>query len=70
MIKQIAIATITLLTAIAMPTMALAETVMEKVARTGVLTAGTRSSAIPLAYTNNGEEWVGLSVDLLLLIRE
>jgi polar amino acid transport system substrate-binding protein len=48
---------------------ALAETVLEKIGRTGVLTAGTRGSLIPFAYINEKNEWVGFSVDLLEAIR-
>jgi ABC-type amino acid transport substrate-binding protein len=48
---------------------AFAETVLEKISRTGVLTAGTRSSSIPFAYINEKNEWLGFSVDLLEAIR-
>jgi polar amino acid transport system substrate-binding protein len=47
-----------------------AETVVEKVARTGVLTAGTRRDAIPFAYVNDQDEWTGYSIDLLVLIKD
>ena len=43
----------------------LAETVLEKISRTGVLAAGTRGSAIPFAYINEKNEWIGFSIDLL-----
>jgi polar amino acid transport system substrate-binding protein len=36
-----------------MPGVAKAETVMEKVARTGVLTAGTSKDALPFAYSDS-----------------
>ncbi len=42
-----------------------AETVLEKINRTGKFTAGTRTSSIPFAYINEKNEWVGFSVDLL-----
>ena len=48
---------------------ALAETVLGKIGRTGVLTAGTRGSSIPFAYINEKNEWIGFSVDLLEAIR-
>jgi ABC-type amino acid transport substrate-binding protein len=48
---------------------ALAETVLEKVMRTGVLAAGTRGSSIPLAFINEKNEWIGFSIDLLEAIR-
>ena len=47
----------------------LAETVLEKIRRTGVLTAGTRGSSIPFAYINEKNEWIGFSIDLLEAIR-
>lgn len=47
-----------------------AETVVEKVARTGVLTAGTRRDAVPFAYVNDEDEWTGYSIDLLVLIKD
>jgi polar amino acid transport system substrate-binding protein len=47
----------------------LAETVLEKVGRTGVLTAGTRGNAIPFAFINEKNEWIGFSIDLLEAIR-
>lgn len=50
-------------------TPALAETVLERIERTGTLTAGTRADAMPLAYTNEKGEWVGYSIDLLELVR-
>ncbi len=47
----------------------LAETVLEKIKRTGVLTAGTRATSIPFAFVNEKNEWIGFSVDLLEAIR-
>jgi ABC-type amino acid transport substrate-binding protein len=47
----------------------LAETVLEKISRTGVLTAGTRATAIPFAFINEKNEWIGFSIDLLEAIR-
>lgn len=52
---------------LAMP--ALAETVLERIERTGTLTAGTRTDTTPLSYTDQNGEWVGYSIDLLELIR-
>jgi polar amino acid transport system substrate-binding protein len=45
------------------------ETVLEKVTRSGVLTAGTRTDASPFAYIDAQGNWVGFSVDLLHLIQ-
>jgi polar amino acid transport system substrate-binding protein/glutamate/aspartate transport system substrate-binding protein len=47
----------------------LAETVLEKISRTGVLTAGTRGLSIPFAFINEKNEWIGISIDLLEAIR-
>jgi len=46
-----------------------AETVLEKIKRTGVLIAGTRGSATPFAFINEKNEWIGFSIDLLEAIR-
>jgi ABC-type amino acid transport substrate-binding protein len=48
---------------------ALAETVLEKINRTGVLTAGTRTASIPFAFINEKNEWIGFSIDLLEAVR-
>src|SRR3990172_7860310 len=45
------------------------ETVLEKIRRTGVLTAGTRGVSIPFAFINEKNEWIGFSIDLLEAIR-
>jgi ABC-type amino acid transport substrate-binding protein len=47
----------------------LAETVLEKIGRTGVLTAGTRTNSIPFGYINEKNEWIGFSIDLLEAVR-
>ena len=47
----------------------LAETVLEKINRTRVLTAGTRLTSIPFAFINEKNEWIGFSIDLLEAIR-
>ncbi|MDB9417036.1 extracellular substrate binding-like orphan protein GrrP [Microcystis aeruginosa] len=48
----------------------LAETVVEKVARTGFLTVGTRFDAIPYSYVNEKGELIGYSMDVLERIRK
>lgn len=53
-----------------LPRSSLAETVIEKVARTGVLTVGTRIDIIPYTYVNDQEQLVGYSVDMTNLIKE
>ena len=47
---------------------AIAETVLQKVERTGKLTAGTSKDALPFAYRNQEGELVGFSIDMLDLI--
>ena len=53
-----------------MPSSALAETVMEKIARTGVLTIGTPIDLVPYAYVNDKQELIGYSMDVIELIKE
>nr|WP_242039585.1 amino acid ABC transporter substrate-binding protein [Anabaena sphaerica] len=53
-----------------MPGVAGAETVMQKVARTGVLTAGTSRDALPFAYADSQGKFTGYSVDMLTLIQK
>ena len=47
----------------------LAETVLEKISRTAVLTAGARGNTIPFAFINEKNEWIGFAIDLLEAIR-
>ena len=44
---------------------ALAETTLEKIARTGVLVIGTRTGSPPFAYINKDNQWVGFTIDLV-----
>jgi len=44
---------------------AFAETTLEKINRTGVLTIGTRTGSPPFAFVNKNNEWVGFSIDLV-----
>jgi ABC-type amino acid transport substrate-binding protein len=44
---------------------AAAETTLEKIARTGTLTIGTRTGSPPFAYVNKENRWVGFSIDLV-----
>lgn len=67
---QLCLSSIAVLSTILTPQIATAETVMEKVARTGVLTAGTSKDALPFAYTDNKGQLVGYSVDILTLIQQ
>ncbi|VEP11523.1 Periplasmic component of amino acid ABC-type transporter/signal transduction system [Hyella patelloides LEGE 07179] len=61
---------ITILSTVLTTQLAVAETVMEKVSRTGVLTAGTSKDAFPFAYADNQGKLVGYSVDMLTLIQQ
>jgi ABC-type amino acid transport substrate-binding protein len=42
-----------------------AETTLEKIARTGTLTIGTRTGSPPFAYVDKENRWVGFSIDLV-----
>jgi polar amino acid transport system substrate-binding protein len=46
-------------------TVSRAQTTMEKINQTGVLTIGTRTGSPPFAYVNKNNEWVGFSIDLV-----
>lgn len=68
MLNKYAISLLSCLFAIALPSAAFAETVMEKAARTGSITLGTRTDIIPYAYLNDKQELVGYSMDVVQLI--
>jgi polar amino acid transport system substrate-binding protein len=51
--------------ALASVTSAAAESTLEKIARTGTLTIGTRTGSPPFAYVNKQNEWVGFSIELV-----
>ncbi|OBQ11094.1 MAG: ABC transporter substrate-binding protein [Anabaena sp. LE011-02] len=70
MYKNIALVIFGLILSGLMPGVAKAETVMEKVARTGVLTAGTSKDALPFAYSDSQGKLTGYSVDMLTLIQQ
>src|SRR5947199_5449938 len=42
-----------------------ADTTLEKINRTGILTIGTRTGSPPFAYINKNNDWVGFSIDLV-----
>jgi polar amino acid transport system substrate-binding protein len=46
-----------------------AETVLERVTRTGTLTAGIRTDSIPFGYIDKDGNWVGYSIDIVGLIQ-
>lgn len=47
-----------------------AHSVMEKVVKTGVLTAGTSKDAFPFAYRDKSGKLSGYSIDMLTLIQK
>ena len=51
------------------PTPAIAHSVLEKVAKTGVLTAGTSKDAFPFAYKDKNGRLTGYSIEMLTLIQ-
>ena len=42
-----------------------AETTLEKIARTGTITIGTRTGSPPFGYVNKNNDWVGFSIELV-----
>lgn len=42
-----------------------AQTTLEKISQTGVLTIGTRTGSPPFAFVNKNNDWVGFSIDLV-----
>ncbi len=63
--KQVAIFLVATTLLLAGQSPAAAETTLEKIARTGALTIGTRTGSPPFAYINRKNEWVGFSIDLV-----
>jgi len=61
--KRVIIFLLALALSAAAPVMA--ETTLEKIARTGVLTIGTRTGSPPFAAIDKRNEWVGFSIDLV-----
>ncbi len=69
MYQKLAIAVLSLTFTALTSQLAVAETVMEKIARTGTLTAGTSKDALPFAYANPQGQLTGYSVEMLALIK-
>src|SRR3990167_7392414 len=63
--KQTSNLLLTLVFVLAGVTPTLAETTLEKIARTGTLAVGTRTGSPPFAYVDKQNEWVGFSIDLV-----
>ncbi|MDV3002129.1 MAG: Glutamate/aspartate import solute-binding protein [Chroococcopsis gigantea SAG 12.99] len=69
MIKKFAWSLVGVLLPLAVALPGKAETVLEKVARTGYLTVGTRLDMIPYAYVNDKQELSGYSIEVLNRLR-
>ena len=70
MYKKLPLIALSLMTAFAFPSQSLAETVVERVARTGVLNVSTRVNLVPFAYVNDEDKLTGYSIEIIELIRE
>ncbi|CCQ57786.1 MULTISPECIES: extracellular substrate binding-like orphan protein GrrP [Crocosphaera] len=70
MYKKLPLIALSLMTAFAFPSQSLAETVVERVARTGVLTVSTRVNLVPFAYVNDEDKLTGYSIEIIELVRE
>lgn len=70
MLKKIPLSFLAILLALVSIKPSYAETVMEKVSRTGVLTVGTRFDLIPYSYVDEKGDLVGYSISILNLVRE
>lgn len=68
--KRLIFVLISLIFTTTLPFNVLAETVLEKIKRTGEMTAGVRKDAIPFGYIDTEEQWTGYSVDLIRLIHK
>ncbi len=70
MLKTLSASLLSLIAIFAVPASTLAETVMEKVSKTGVLSVGVRTDIVPFSYVNDKQELTGYSVELLEVIRQ
>jgi polar amino acid transport system substrate-binding protein len=66
--KQLTFAILSLFFIIDFPFKVLAETVLEKIERTGEINAGARKNAIPFGYEDSQGQWTGYSVEFLKII--
>nr|WP_299492176.1 amino acid ABC transporter substrate-binding protein [Acaryochloris sp. IP29b_bin.137] len=64
------ISTLTLAMTLITPQFAMAESVIEKIQRTGTLTAGTSREALPFAFADDQGQLQGYSVDMLKLMQD
>ena len=63
--KRILAVFLALMVVLSLSAPAFAETTLEKINRTGVLTIGARTGSPPFAFINKNNEWVGFSIDLV-----
>jgi polar amino acid transport system substrate-binding protein len=70
MYKKLASTLLALITPLIVSAPSWADTVMERVAKTGTLVVATRTDLLPFAYLNEKEELTGYSVEIVELIRE
>lgn len=68
MLKKLVWVTLTLLLASASPSWA--GQTLDRIQKTGTITAGARKDAAPFGYINAQGQWVGYSLDILELIRQ
>lgn len=68
--QKLTVSLLTLIFSINFSLSSWAETVLEKVNRTGVLNAGVRTDAVPFGYTDKNNALQGYSVDLIKLIHQ
>lgn len=68
--KKLAVTILSLLFLAIFPLNSLAETLLEKIERTGVMNAGARKKSIPFGYESTDDQWTGYSVDLIKLIHQ
>jgi polar amino acid transport system substrate-binding protein len=70
MTKKLATLLVSLLLLTLLPYKAWAETLLEKIARTGELTVGSRQDAVPFGFRDKNQKLVGYSVELMHLIHQ
>ncbi|NJQ97369.1 MAG: transporter substrate-binding domain-containing protein [Hydrococcus sp. CSU_1_8] len=68
MTKILTLAILSLFFIIDFPFKVLAETVLERIERTGEINAGARKNAVPFGYENSQGQWTGYSVEFLKII--
>jgi len=68
--KKLSLTCLSLLFTLALPGLARAETVIEKVARTGYLNVGVRWDVVPYSYVDDQGKLVGYSIDIYNRIKQ